>query len=198
MLESAQDLWPLDAVEVGRVLGAWGVKGWIKVQPFSTEPQAFFSTKRWFLQAPEGSPQSVPLRPAAESLRFPLLMRVQQAKAHGAVILAQIQDVGDRSAAESLRGARVFVSRASFPTPAHDEFYWVDLMGLSVFNREGQELGVVAGLLDTGPHSVLQVNPTGAHQGDESAQRLIPFVKAYIDDVNLAGKRITVDWGLDY
>jgi 16S rRNA processing protein RimM len=203
MLESARDLWPQDAVEVGRVLGAWGVKGWIKVQPFAALPQAFFSTKRWFVQAPELQAGQLGKPPGAAALvcgvsEFPALMRVQQAKSHGGAVVAQIQNVLDRSQAESLRGLRLFVSRASFPTPDSEEFYWVDLIGAQVVNRDGDPLGVVAGLLDTGPHSVLRIVPPGASVNDEAAQRLIPFVKSYIDDVNLAERRITVDWGLDY
>ena len=74
--------------------------------------------------------------------------------------------------------------------------YWVDLIGLDVVNREGERLGTVAGLIDTGPHSVLRVAP--APGGSETDERLIPFVGAYVDDVSLAERRITVDWGLDF
>jgi 16S rRNA processing protein RimM len=102
-------------------------------------------------------------------------------------------DIPDRNAAESLRGVRIFVSRASFPTPDPDEYYWIDLIGLNVVNRQGEALGVVNSLIDTGPHSVLRVLPEGGGE-----DRLIPFVAAYIDDVSLAERRIQVDWGLDY
>jgi 16S rRNA processing protein RimM len=171
---------PADAVEVGRVVGAWGIKGGIKVQPFATDPQALFSTKRWFLRPPDGpGPVSPPL------------LRVIQAREHGGVVVATVQEVPDRNAAEALKGARVFVARSSFPTAGADEYYWVDLLGCSVVNRDGIALGSVADLLDTGAHSVLRVV-----QGDE--ERLIPFVAAYIDTVDLGERRITVDWGLDY
>jgi 16S rRNA processing protein RimM len=171
---------PADAVEVGRVVGAWGIKGGIKVQPFATDPQALFSTKRWFLRPPEG-PGAV----------LPPLLRVIEAREHGGVVVASVQEVPDRNAAEALKGARVFVARSSFPTAGTDEYYWVDLLGCSVVNRHGITLGTVADLLDTGAHSVLRVA-----QGDE--ERLIPFVAAYIDAVDLGERRITVDWGLDY
>ena len=103
-------------------------------------------------------------------------------------------------AAEALRGARVFVGRSSFPTAAADEYYWVDLIGLSVVNRAGETLGQVAGLLDTGPHSVLRVAPEGTPPGAAAAEaeRLIPFVAAYVDAVDLQARRITVDWASDY
>jgi 16S rRNA processing protein RimM len=188
--------WPEDAVEVARIIGAWGVKGWIKVQPFAADPQALFSSRRWFLQPPE--PQGGPKRPAAPAAPLPPLLKVSQAKSHGEWVVAQVQEAGDRSAAEALRGARVFVARTSFPTADPDEYYWVDLIGLAVVNLQGETLGTVTGLLDTGPHSVLRIAPPGADSGDEVAERLVPFVGAYVTDVSLAERRITVDWGLDY
>jgi 16S rRNA processing protein RimM len=187
------DAWPEDAVEVGRIVDAWGVKGWIKVQPFASDPQALFSTKRWYLQPPEGPAVKRPVaaKPAAP---FPSLLKITQAKDHGDVVVAQVQEVEDRSGAEALRGGRIFVSRASFPTADPDEYYWVDLIGMAVVNRAGEALGTVVGLIDTGPHSVLRIQP-----GDPQAEeRLVPFVSAYVDEVKTAEKRITVDWGLDY
>lgn len=191
MSGGADPVWPADAVEVGRVAGAWGVKGWFKVQPFSTDPQALFSSKRWFLQPPDD-----PAAPRPAPAALPPLLRITQAREHGEFVVAAAQDVADRNAAEALRGARVFVSRASFPTPDADEYYWVDLIGLEVVNRDGVALGTVAGLVDTGPHCVLRVQPPAARR--EAEERLIPFVAAYVDSVDLSARRVTVDWGLDF
>ena len=185
--------WPDDAVEVGRIVGAWGLKGWIKVQPFASDPQALFSSRRWFIKPPEEGAVKRPV-PAVGTL--PRFLKITEAKDHGDVVVALAQDVADRDHAEALRGVRVFVARSSFPTPDPDEFYWIDLIGLDVVNRSGERLGTVIGLIDTGPHSVLRVAPaSGAVEADE---RLIPFVGAYVDDVSLAERRITVDWGLDF
>ncbi len=178
---SCGDDWPTDAVEVGRVIGAWGIKGWIKVQPFATDPQALFSTKRWYLRPPEGPAGAAP----------PPLLRVTDSRQQGDLVVAGAQEVPDRNAAESLKGARVFVARSSFPTAGADEYYWVDLIGCAVVNRDGAALGSVADLIDTGAHSVLRVL-----LGDD--ERLIPFVAAYVDDVDLKARTITVDWGLDF
>jgi 16S rRNA processing protein RimM len=186
----AEAPWPADAIEVARVLDAWGVKGWIKVQPIADDPQALFSSRRWFLKAPE---ENALRRPVASG-KLPTLLKITEAKNHGDLVVAQVRDVTDRAAAEALRGARIFVGRASFPTAGADEYYWVDLLGLVVVNRQGDNLGTVAGLIDTGAHSVLRVAPAAP----EAAERLIPFVSAYVDDVSLAQRRITVDWGLDY
>jgi 16S rRNA processing protein RimM len=180
-------VFPADAVEVARVLDAWGVKGWIRVQPYAKDPQALFSSRRWFLRPPE---VQRPVREAAAPL--PVLLRISEAREHGDDVVASVHGMHDRNAAEALRGARIFVPRSSFPTAGNDEFYWVDLIGLQVVNRDGVRLGDVYGLLDNGAQSVLQVR-----DGDAS-ERLIPFVAAFIDQVDLPGRRILVDWGLDY
>lgn len=184
------DAWPEDAVEVGRIVDAWGVKGWIKVQPFASEPQALFSSKRWYLKPPEDAAVKRP----SGARPFPALLKITQAKDHGDVVVAQVQDVDDRNGAEALRGGRVFVPRSSFPTADPDEYYWVDLIGMAVVNRQGEALGMVVGLIDTGPHSVLRIQPAQA----DAEERLVPFVSAYVDDVKTADKCIVVDWGLDY
>ncbi len=189
--------WPDDAIEVGRIGEPWGLKGWVKVQPFAADPQALFSSRRWFLLPSE---KAGPLRPATSAAAIPSLLKIIQVKDHGDVVVALAQEVPDRNAAEALRGARVFIGRANFPTPDPDEFYWVDLIGLNVVNRAGEKLGIVAGLIDTGPHSVLRVAPEVLPEGvsAQEAERLIPFVGAYVDAVSLEQRLITVDWGLDY
>jgi 16S rRNA processing protein RimM len=181
---------PADAVEVARILDAWGVKGWIRVQPYAKDPQALFSSRRWFLRPPAAQ-SGRRVREVAAPL--PMLLRIIEAREHGDDVVASVRDISDRNSAEALRGARIYVPRSSFPTAGSDEFYWVDLIGLQVFNRDGVLLGDVVGLIDNGAHSVLQVraDPT-------AAERLIPFVAAHVDRVDLAGRRIDVDWGLDY
>lgn len=181
---------PADAIEVGRIVGAWGLKGGFKVLPHASDPQALFSSKRWFLQAAPG--------PVRASL--PPLLRITQAREQAAVVVATAQEVPDRDAAEALTGARVLVPRSSFPTAGDSEYYWIDLIGLRVINRDGVTLGEVTGLIDTGVHSVLRIRRPDALEDatPEAAERLIPFVATYIDGVDLGAKLIRVDWGLDY
>lgn len=182
---------PPDAVEVGRVIGAWGVRGGIRVKPFSAEPQALFSTKRWFVQGPvEPAPRPAGMPPSA----YPRLLRVLQAREQADHVVATIDEMSDRDQAQSLAGARVFVSRASFPTPASDEFYWVDLIGLDVEDRALRHVGRVVGLIETGPHCVLRIQPPDP----DGPEVLIPFVSAYVDEVDLPGRRIRVDWSADF
>lgn len=182
--------WPDDAVEVGRVLDAWGVKGGFKVLPFSSEPDALLAARRWFLKPAEGK-----LRPVGAP-ELPASLSIHSARDHGDVIVATAPEVANRNAAEALKGVRVFISRANFPAAVEGEYYWIDLIGLAVVNRAGEALGSVEGLLDTGAHSVLRVvYDAGA---EKPGERLIPFVGAYVDQVDLPGRRIVVDWGLDY
>jgi 16S rRNA processing protein RimM len=217
---------PADAIEVGCILDAWGIKGWFKVLPFSGDPQALFSSKRWYILPPlKGS----------KTVLVPSLLKIQEAKNHSDFVVAKVQDCSDRNGAETLKGARIFVSRMSFPTPGVDEFYWVDLVGLKVQNREGLDLGVVKEIMSSGPQSVLVITPSEDYKASaisktkESANEadlthaftpsqnsrtskssakasapavtpdcLIPFVSQFIDDVDLKAGLIKVDWQVDY
>ncbi len=203
---------PDDAIEVGRVLGAWGIKGGIRVMPFSKDPQALFASHQWFIRPPETALPGQ--RPAA--VLWPCLLHITHSKTQGDAVVATAQELPDRNAAEAMKGARIFIARSSFPTVGDGEFYWIDLIGLAVHNRQGEALGTVIGLLDTGAHSVLRLQrPQAAPAASldvtadtvanttvdtpvDNSERLIPFVAAFIDQVDLAGQRITVDWGLDY
>lgn len=206
------EAWPEDAVEVGRIGEAWGLQGAFRVLPHAATPEALFASKRWHLQA---DPQR---RRPPGSAPLPTLLRILRAREHGEGVVATARDIDSREAAEALRGARIFVARSSFPTAGEGEYYWVDLIGLAVVNREGQHLGRVQDLLDTGAHSVLRVvgrPPEPAATPDPEAtaasrpgrqaagpgmppERLIPFVAAYIDEVDREAGCIRVDWGLDY
>ena len=216
MTDSApqEDLsWPDDAIEVGRILGAWGIKGGIKVLPFAADPQALVSAKRWFLKpaeskkpsaaavtkagktaAPPVAAHKTPAQKAALAAPLPFALNVKGVRDQGDAIVATAPEIPDRDAAEAMKGVRVFVSRSTFPKTDDGEFYWIDLIGLAVANREGVALGDVVGLIDTGPHCVLRVQPPEA----DAEERLIPFVEAYVDSVDMPGRRILVDWGLDF
>lgn len=175
---------PTDAIEVGRIQDAWGVKGWMKIHAFNNDPQAFFTSKRWYLQVPEPRPG---VRINFDAFTGTVLLKVMEAKEHSSGVVMTSLDVPDRTSAESLKGARIFIPRSSFPTPAKDEFYWVDLLGHSVINREGVMLGKVDDLHATGPNTVLILGKI-----------MIPFVSVYIDSIDHETKTIRVDWQENY
>jgi 16S rRNA processing protein RimM len=169
---------PSDAIEVGRIGDAWGIKGWFKIIAYSASPEALFSSKSWYLLPPEPRAGVVAKAPLFQGTQ---LLQIRTAKEHSDGIVAQSDGVDDRDTAQLIKGCRIFIARSSFPAPAAGEYYWVDLMGCDVINREGMALGIVAERMQDGK----------AHE------TLIPFVDAYVDTVNMQDKRITVDWPLD-
>jgi 16S rRNA processing protein RimM len=177
---------PADAIEVGRILDAWGIKGWFKVLPYSADPEALFSSKLWYV---------LPSEKGAKTFDSVGALKIKEAKVHSGTLVACAHDVDDRNTADALRGARIFISKANFPAVQENEYYWVDLIGLEVINRQGQSLGNVVDLLSTGPQTVLVIDDV---QAPKAEQRMIPFVAIYIDDVNLTDRQILVDWQPDY
>ena len=183
---------PADLVLVGYVSGAYGLNGWIRIKPYASDADALLTAKTWWLDKP--------------TLHDVGMM---QAKMHSGDVVAQLMGVAGRDAAEALRGTAVHVSRAHFPALADDEFYWVDLIGLSVENLEGEVLGEVADMMDNGAHPILRVSRAvvapGAPVSSVSsvtaappAEILIPFVDRFVRTVDQGNRKIIVDWGVDY
>lgn len=200
---------PSDAVEMGRIADAWGIKGWVKVHAYSASADALLAGTEWFLQPPVA-----PFDRGFTAFKGTIRVEVKEIKPHADTLVALCDASPHRNAAESLKGARIFMSRSQFPqTSDPDEYYWVDLLGLHVVNREGVALGVVRDLMSTGPNSVLVIEytvaapvadvsgagePTAPVAASKQAERLIPFVAAYVDKVDKAAGVITVDWQEDY
>lgn len=180
---------PADAVEVAVVSGAFGIQGALRLKPYSAQAEALLGNPRWWLRPGLGARA----RPAAAPA-LPPVLHVTHARLQGEAVVASCRELSDRDAAQQLVGARVFVARAGFPQLPEDEFYWVDLIGLEVRDRGGRLLGTVTHLVQTGPHSVLCVLP----EADAADELLIPFVDAYVDRVDRAGRTIHVDWQDDY
>ncbi|HTI17853.1 MAG TPA: ribosome maturation factor RimM [Trinickia sp.] len=181
------EVWPDDAVEVGAIVDAYGLKGWVKVAAHASAGQggdALLHGKRWWLA--KG--------------RERMSVQLTQVKLHAGHVVAHLGGLADRDDALALRGYSVYVRRMDFPTLSDDEFYWVDLVGLEVVNEAAESLGCVADLIDNGAHSVLRVEyPLAGKDGEpRTAERLIPFVGAYVKTVDQAAKRIVVDWQTDY
>ena len=139
------------------------------------------NSKRWWLDKPAFSD-----------------MERQQAKRHGDEVVAQLVGVADRDAAEALKGAVVHVSRRYFPPLEDNEYYWVDLIGLSVENLQGEILGTVNGLMESGAHPIFRVMPEVSEAEAKSHEILIPFVDQFVKTVDQQARRITVDWQRDY
>jgi len=171
---------PADLVVVGRVSGAYGVRGWVKIVPFSDARDSVLrAVPRWWLRgAGQGTVQTV--------------HEVVESRPQGSSVVAQLRGVVDRNGAEALKGAEVAISRAEFPAAGADEYYWIDLVGCEVANPAGTVLGRVTELQEYGAHPVLAV------RGPDDVERLIPFVDRHVLSVDIAGRRIVADWDLDY
>jgi len=184
---------PDDLVPVGHVAGAYGIKGWVKVKPYSSDADALLHARTWWLG-----------KTVKESGLHEVDM--MQAKSHGDEVVAQLMGVADRNGAEALQGATVHIRRSHFPALDKDEFYWVDLIGLEVVNLAGVRLGKVSDLMDNGAHPILRVEmPEAEHasainrpQDKAPKELLIPFVDRFVTTVDRQEKKITVDWELDY
>jgi 16S rRNA processing protein RimM len=187
MRPETAESWPDDAVEVGAIVDAYGLKGWVKVAAHADAGRggdALLNAKRWWLMK------------GRERSSAPVL----QAKIHSESIVAQLGGTADRDEALALRGTRVYICRSDFPALEADEFYWVDLLGLDVVNLTGVSLGKVADMIDNGAHSVLRIEypATGKDGKPVTGERLIPFVGVYVKTVDQKAKQITVDWEADY
>lgn len=168
-------------IVLGRIAGAFGVQGWIKLQPFGDDPLSWRSMPQWWLSADDGA-DAPDWKPHA----------LRACRSHGKGLVAALEGIADRDAAEALHGFYVGAPRAALPQTAADEYYWADLIGLAVENTSGEAFGTVSGLISTGAHDVLQVH-------DEAGEeRLIPFVAAYVLEVDAAKGRIRVDWEKDW
>ncbi|WP_222612355.1 ribosome maturation factor RimM [Undibacterium flavidum] len=186
---SANQSAPDDLVIVGYVSGAFGLQGWVKIRPYSSTADALLDAPLFWLES------------AAQAGVAPTLRQVKRlsSKIHGEDVVARLDEVPDRTAAEALKGTVVKVSRQEFPALEQDEFYWVDLIGLAVQNLQGEDLGVVRAMMDNGAQSILRVAASDVPEAElMKHERLIPFVDHFVKEVDREANKIVVDWGSDY
>jgi 16S rRNA processing protein RimM len=163
-------------VVMGKVVGAQGLQGWVKVQTFTEYLDSLLDYDTWYV----GNEQA--WRP----------LEVLEANVHGGkVLIAKLQGIVDRTAAEKCKGLLIAVPRDSLPQQPEGEYYWSDLVGLSVENLQGEAFGTVDSLLETGANDVLVVK-------GEGGETLMPFIASVIQQVDLKNKKILVDWQADY
>jgi len=165
---------PGDLVELGVLRGAFGVKGWVRVQPYSSQATVLRAARRWWLVGDDAR-----------------IVEATGVRRQGAALVAKLEGCESPEQAEGLRGRIVAVSRASFPPVGEGEVYWVDLLGARVVNRRGVELGSVSEVTNSGAQDLLEVR-----QGDRVL--LLPMVEQYVDEVDLTQRLIRVDWELDW
>ncbi|MEZ5657750.1 MAG: ribosome maturation factor RimM [Burkholderiaceae bacterium] len=168
-------------IELGRVLGAYGVRGVLRVRVPSGRDSILPSLTRVSLVAADRSPQ---------------VFDIAKCRWHGEHLLLTLSTLTDRDLAAGWRGAAVCARRADFPPAAKDEFYWIDLIGCEVVNRQGLNLGVVESVDEHGAAPFVTVR--GQAEGEGAASHLIPLVPAYVSEIDLAARILRVDWQPDW
>jgi 16S rRNA processing protein RimM len=163
---------------MGRIVGPFGVKGWLKLQPLTAAPRNLLGYGAWWVEGDAGWKRCA----------------VEKAEVHGENVVAKFEGCDDRDEAARYRGLEVSVPRSEFPQAGENEFYWADLIGLKVVNEAGEDLGTVSRVFETGANDVLVVEAANENAGE----RLIPFVAEVVKAVDLAVRVIRVDWGSDY
>ncbi len=166
---------PPDLVALGVVRGAYGVKGWVRIQPLGTEG-TLQSARPWWLQLQDGGVQE---------------LKVSGVKPHSGTLLAKWEGCETPELADALKGATVAVARSQFPALPEGEVYWVDLIGARVVNRSGIELGVVSGLTSNGAQDLLEVKRA-------EGTLLVPMVPSYVESVDVAAREVRVDWEIGW
>lgn len=154
---------------MGRVAGPYGIRGWLRVVPYSDQRDALVGLSEWWVG---DEPH-----------------RVEGAKLHGAVVVAKLEGLQTPEAALVLKGGTVSVPRVSLPAAEAGRYYYADLVGLEVLNLQGERLGRVASLSSNGVHDVMALDEGG---------RLLPWIPQVVRRVDVEARRIEVDWGADW
>ncbi len=164
-----------DLINVGKISGVFGLKGWVKVFSYTEPRENILSYKHWSLKK-SGQDKSV---------------KVISGQLQGKGVVAQIEGVTDRDQALLLMGWDVYITHDQLPALTKGEYYWTDLIGLDVENLEGFQLGKVDSLFETGANDILLV------KGER--ERALPFIKGQIVvSIDVAGRKIVVDWDADF
>lgn len=168
-----------ELVTIGAITSAYGIKGWVKVKPFTQPIDNFLNYQQCVLKF-------------SEKVRA---VEILQAKVHGNMVIAQLDGVNDRDAAQLLAKTEIAVTKAELPSLEQDEFYWHELQDLQVY-VENKLIGKVAYLLETGSNDVLVVQSCEGSIDD--TERLLPYRPECILSVDLGEKRIEAEWDLDF
>jgi 16S rRNA processing protein RimM len=159
---------------MGRILAPYGVRGWLRVRPQTEAIEGLLAYRVWWLDC------------GGEWREH----RLSEGRVHGAGLVVRLEGYDDRDQAVTIAGSRVAVPRSALPPAAEGEYYWCDLLGMTVVNLQGEVLGQVAEIFATGANDVLVV------RGER--ERLIPFVDAFVERVEPEHSRVRVDWHSDY
>ena len=173
-------------VVIGRIGAVYGVKGWLKIQSYTENPEDIFSYSPWYLQ-------TVAARQQSEQT-----VKIAEWRRHNKGLIALIDGVKDREGASRFTGMEVSISADELPAIAEDEFYWRDLIGMQVKNKQGYDMGVVEQIMPTPANDVLVVK-ANSNDAFGKSERLIPFIQSEnILNVDREQQLLQVDWPADF
>jgi 16S rRNA processing protein RimM len=162
-------------VTLGRIAGPFGVKGWVKVKSYTEPEEGILGYRAWQVSLPRGGAR---------------VLRPLEGRRHGRMVVARLEGVEDRDAAAALAGHEVSVPRSELPPAGERQYYWADLVGLDVVTLQGEPLGRVDHFVETPGNPVMVV--TGERE------RWLPLVPRHLKSVDLAARRVVVDWDADF
>lgn len=167
-------------VMLGQLASVYGVKGWLKVTSHTQPRTNIFNYPQWLLKIGKDWQEC----------------HVEQGRPHGKTLVVKLKGCDDRDQAKQLVGIEIAVYRYQLPDTDDDEYYWSDLVGMSVISTDGEDLGSIKELLETGSNDVLIVQKK---QMGKTTECLIPWlVGDVIIEVNRNARLITVDWDDHY
>lgn len=191
---------PNDRLVVGKIVGAFGIKGWLKVKSFTSPEKNIVAYSPWRLIPSAKGLAKVGQQKAALKLQEHYECDAHNLRPQGLVV--HLKGIDDRNLAEALVGLEIEADASLLPSLDAGEYYWHQLIGLQVVTEfEGQvaALGLVTGLMETGANDVLVVKGKGGDQSLDQRERLIPYVpEQYVKKIDLQAQTITVDWDPEF
>lgn len=169
-------------VELGKIVGVWGVKGWVKLHSYTRHRPDIANYQSWWLKPPARKTGN------SSATQYAVLNCREQGKG----IVAQLEGVDDPDQANALNGWSIWVNQSQLPELPEGQYYWQQLIGLQVVNNESQNLGVVESILETGANDVLVL------KSPEGGEVLIPYGDQVVESVDLDSGTLRVNWHLSY
>ena len=163
-------------IYLGKITGVHGIKGWLKIQSFSSPPENILNYPSWIITN-KGEED---------------FYSIEQGRKQNNKIVVKLEKIDDRNTAESLINSKIQIQRSDLPKLSNENYYWSDLVGLSVLNSEEKVIGKIESLIETGANDVMVIITL------KDERILIPFVMhEIIKEVNVELSYIKIDWSIE-
>ncbi|MBU2926305.1 ribosome maturation factor RimM [Colwellia sp. 4_MG-2023] len=167
-----------DQITLGKVGAVYGIKGWLRIHSFTDESDAILDYFPWSLKLGNNT----------------RTVDITDWRKHNKGLVVKVAGIDDRDDAQALVGSEILINESSLPELSQGDYYWRDLIGMSVVTTQGYDLGVVSDMLETGANDVLVVK-ANLNDGFSKKERLIPYLfEQVVESVSIENKQICVDW----